>query len=83
MINKISSSFAFKGLHPYGTHDNTYLKDQARGYYRDKVQRADELRQTKMREYYNGLISKNEFDRFMNASTDRLIRYLENPCCYV
>ena len=56
---------------------------QAEGIYRDKVQRADELRQTKMREYKCGSISRAEFEKYMNASTDSLIRYMESPCCYI
>ena len=82
MINSISS-VNFQGLHPYGTHDNTFTRNQGRGHYRDMVQRADELRQSKVREYSCGLISKGEFDRFMSASTDSIIRYMESPCCYI
>ena len=56
---------------------------QAEGVYRDKVRRADELRQAKIRDYENRLISENELKKYVGASTDSLIRYLENPCCYI
>ena len=82
MINSVSS-VNFQGLHPYGTHDNTFLRNQGRGHYRDMVQRADEFRQRKMREYSAGLISQGELERFISAPTDRIIRYLESPCCYI
>ena len=81
MINSVSS-LSFKGLHPYGTgNDGSIARAQAYGYACRMAQRADELRQTKMREYSCGLISDRELKKFMSAPTDRLIRYLESPCC--